>query len=408
MKIFKYSLLVLSMLLYCSISAQETDKYRRSSLYSILIDKSDEKFGPEIKASFSKIPIPDKFNDHNILPQFISIKKKKPTEQLVKEYVDGTSIARDVVAKWFNRNPDTGTFNMDLVADRGNYDATFFDVQQASQNVRGLAMLEDAGEDLIGNTFIIVNDIRYVDVHKTAKTVGGILKFAGSLASAYTGNSNYEAVGNIAGSLASLIKGFSVTVETYLFKLTWNNEIANKFYSTYYVDSISIDSSKVNVWKESQGLFKLQYIGSTQVSSLKTSIEGLNLDTPDQMIQKVCTRSLDKSIVELQRSYEVFRVKTPIYKVENDTILVKIGMKEGVSEESVYEIVDRTQNEKGKISYKTIAKLKPVKDKIWDNRFMAIEEKAIGSNLTETKFKLIGGNITEIHEGMLIRESKIN
>lgn len=39
-------------------------KYRRSSLYSMMINHEGREFGDEIKDVFLKIPVPDKYNNH--------------------------------------------------------------------------------------------------------------------------------------------------------------------------------------------------------------------------------------------------------------------------------------------------------------------------------------------------------
>ena len=60
-------LLCIFVLLTSSIYAQETDmNYRRSSVYSVLINHTEQKFAEEIKNAFMQIPVPDKFNDHNL------------------------------------------------------------------------------------------------------------------------------------------------------------------------------------------------------------------------------------------------------------------------------------------------------------------------------------------------------
>ena len=40
-------------------------KYRRSSLYSMMINHEGREFGDEIKDVFLKIPVPDKYNNHD-------------------------------------------------------------------------------------------------------------------------------------------------------------------------------------------------------------------------------------------------------------------------------------------------------------------------------------------------------
>ena len=54
--------LITSTLLY----GQEDYKYHRSSLYSILLRHENRPFADEILSSFNSIPIPDKFDDHNL------------------------------------------------------------------------------------------------------------------------------------------------------------------------------------------------------------------------------------------------------------------------------------------------------------------------------------------------------
>ena len=55
----------------CTVVAQDSQekfdsKYRRSSLYTVMIDKPDLPYATEIKKNFENSPIPDKFNDHNL------------------------------------------------------------------------------------------------------------------------------------------------------------------------------------------------------------------------------------------------------------------------------------------------------------------------------------------------------
>jgi len=48
--------------------------------------------------------------------------------------------------------------------------------------------------------------------------------------------------------------------------------------------------------------------------------------------------------------------------------------------------------------------IRPVKDKIWDNRYMAAEEKAENATLGFTTFEKVSGG--SFYPGMLIREMK--
>jgi hypothetical protein len=83
----------------------------------------------------------------------------------------------------------------------------------------------------------------------------------------------------------------------------------------------------------------------------------------------------------------------------------KIGMKEGITEGSKFQVVQRVLNpETGKTTYKYVATVKAKKDCIWDNRYNAVLEKADGATLPYTTFvKTAGG---EILPGMLLIEGK--
>ena len=120
---------------------------------------------------------------------------------------------------------------------------------------------------------------------------------------------------------------------------------------------------------------------------------------------------MDKNIVELAKQYEDFKVKTPVYQVlydDRDRILgyaAKIGMKEGISEASKFQVVQRVIDpETNKTTYQYVATVKPVKGAIWDNRYNAVLEQADGSQLPYTTFKKVCGG--EILPGMLLIEGK--
>ena len=164
-----------------SVQAQETDaNYRRSSIYSVLVNHTDQQFASEIKEAFLQIPVPDKFNDHNLSVKVLNLDKKlsgassEKENPIITEFLDNNKVASRLVGRWFNRDFFTGQCNMELVKERGLYNATEFDKQLASRSARGMAMLQDAGEDLIGNTFVLVNDIRYVDKNRAATTANSI------------------------------------------------------------------------------------------------------------------------------------------------------------------------------------------------------------------------------------------
>ena len=76
-------------------------------------------------------------------------------------------------------------------------------------------------------------------------------------------------------------------------------------------------------------------------------------------------------------------------------------MKEGITPDSEFEVLE-PQDENGVITYKRVAVIKPVDKKIWDNRYMAVEEGAYGADFEATTFKKVSGG--DIYPGLLVRQ----
>ena len=116
-------------------------------------------------------------------------------------------------------------------------------------------------------------------------------------------------------------------------------------------------------------------------------------------------RTMDEGIVKLQKNYEEFRIKEPIYEVnEEGYVIAKIGLKEGVNSDSKYEVLESVETSDGTMKYKRVGTLRPVEDKIWDNRYMALEDGAPNSELEGPYFKVTNGH--DLYPGLLIREIK--
>lgn len=381
-----------------------TDEYRRSSLYSLIIAHPEFRYGEEIASTFLTIPIPEKFNDHNLNRRTLnSIRHDKRTkyEPLeLTEFLKRNAIARRLVAKWYNRNKNTGAFDMGLIAERGYYNADFLNVELAKNDLRGLGILADAGEELIQNTFVLINDIYYVDKELKAQKWAFWLQLIGAITQAATGSDG--GLGQIA-DIVKEIEGFRVIVVSHLYQLDFPEEVMYTFYENHYFDADHPDPAKKLAFEQSSGLFELRYVSSQAVDSGQTSIKGVNTETPEEMIRKVCTRAIDKAIVELQRKNEVFKVKAPLFSAA-PAITAKIGMKEGVEPNCRYEVLERREDETGRMTYKRVGVIEPVADKIWDNRYMATEEGARNSELNATTFRRISGS--GFYPGMLIREIK--
>lgn len=387
----------------------ELNHYHRSSLYSILLKHPEQQFSKQIVETFLKIPLPEKYNNHNLKMAAINapILQSMSKEEIEGAYKDAVSnmlhrnkIGGRLVEKWFNRDKTTGAFDMNLVKERGFYDASILDIQEALHSTRGIAQLEDAGEKLLSHTYVLVNDIRYADatLKRNLQGFGVLLGMMGSAFVPIVGNALARTIGETGVAINDLVVGFKVYVTSYLYRLDWNNEIANDFYSNLWFDSANIDTEKKRQFNSKMGNFNLTYIGCTTVYSGETSLAGVRCES--DMFLKVCTRSIDKSISELQKSFDEFKVYSPL--ISTSPLYAYIGIKEGVDEDSKYEVLEKTVNDNGRIEYKRVGIIKPMPGKIWDNRFMAIDDKTENSDLEYTTFEKVSGG--DFHSGMLIRE----
>ena len=121
-----------------TVTAQVADlevKYRRSSLYTMMIHEPSRPYAEVIKNSFEKGPIPEKFNDHNLGVRVIQATDAKDESENITSYLNTNDVAKEMVAKWFNRSAKGG-FNMDLIKKRGSYDASVLDITKAKASKR--------------------------------------------------------------------------------------------------------------------------------------------------------------------------------------------------------------------------------------------------------------------------------
>lgn len=415
--------------------AQSNLEYRRNSLAMMLVFHPEDEFGKEIAKAFDSLPVPDKYDDHNIEhirvidnSEIKNCQRNKTgyfkatyghpltaseiqtnaiyTQQLLNKF----EVGKMLVAEWFGMTGESindATFNTKLIQERGQYNASDIDVAVALQTTRGLATLSDAGEELLGQTFVLVNDITYVTAEQEAEAAKKAMNVLGGIFDALTGGKTGKDIADVAGAIADSFTGFNVKTHSYLYQLDWNDSVAAVFYTQHYTDKP--DPVKMKAFMDDKTTYRLKFVAHEYEFDKKSVLKGKYTRT--ELVRTICARSMDKNIVALGKKYEDFKVKTPVYQVLSDGngkitgYAAKIGMKEGIDEGSKFQVVQRIFNpETGKTTYKYIASVKAKKGCIWDNRYNAVLEQADGATLPYTTFvKTAGG---EILPGMLLIEGK--
>ncbi|MBB5394947.1 hypothetical protein [Mucilaginibacter sp. AK015] len=417
-------------------------KYRRSSLHLILLESEDFPRKEVVMKAYHEAPFPDKYNNHAIdvnsvdpTPYALTDAEKitagtKKTGMaafganmlagatagivdkdaadmpvITDKIIKDKKIANKLVAKWFNRQAD-GSFDMKLVGERGSYDATEMQANIAKGSARGTASLSDAGEELIGNTFVVLTRLKFISNEPIAAAIREVAKLKANNLPAMFQPAAYKLL-DVAYNKAK--EGYSVWTTSYLYRLKWNDSIAAVFYNDMWMEKGKIDAKKKAAFDNSN-LFQMEYIGSEKSSSLVTfSLKQTR--TEDQIVELATVRNVEHVFAKLQKAYEVFKPKTPIYSGE--PVTAKIGMKEGLEGGEKFEVLEQTVDPKtGLTTYVKRGTVTVDKKKIWDNRFNAGEEVSEKDEkdkkdknqpeLDRTYFK--GGG--KFYAGMLLRQIK--
>lgn len=370
----------------------------------------------------------------------------KKAAQLLK-WMEQQNMANNLIMGWFQGTDRPGSpYSVSLLEERGIYSASELDKMEADETLRGQAIIKDAGEELIGHTFLAFTDFEITDVHnyelkmkQTSKDVFGDRSwFAKELQKSHDASASEDA-------------GMYILATTYLFQLDWNDDISNHFYENYWNEPLS----KLKNSKD----FKMKYLGyirhetntienvtgnnffnrlGNQLKSdfqsgrlfehANSKEEQKKLDEKHRqernaennekrkeqtvlLTEQAMIRSIDQTYADLMKKHEQFKVKAPILEVENGYITAKIGKKEGVKDNSEFEVLlPYDDEETGKRTYRKVAKVKVDKKRIWDNRYTIVDDdtnirknKKETYTLDRTYFKCSDKNVAE---GMLLIQVK--
>jgi hypothetical protein len=325
---------------------------------------------------------------------------KKDMPLIINKYFIDKKVANKLVAKWFDRQDD-GSFDMNLIGARGSYNASEMDADIAKGSSRGVSSLADAGEELLNNTFVVVNRLNFKANEPTAAAVRDAAKE--SAAKMKIPMAQQAAIKAADLLYAKTKDGYSVWVTSYLYKLVWNDSISAVFYNNLWIDKKNLDPTKKEAFDKTD-IFKLALVGSDNASALVLfKSKGV---TEDKIIDIATVRALDAVYTKLQKNYDVFKPKTPLFT--GDPITAKIGMKEGLEGGEKFEVLEQTQDQKtGLTKYVRKGTISVDKNLVWDNRYdagQAPEDSTATNNVKLDRTTFNGGK--GYYPGMLIRQMK--
>ena len=441
MTIFSLAIMLSAM----SLFAQTDDvKYRRSSLSMVLIESENFPDKEAVLKSWDGYPFPDKYNEHNIETKSFDIEAIKLTDEELKaagylkelnnpltiakaealgpirylndektsalslptskklyqlkidKVIQEKGIAKQIIATWLNRSAD-GKFNMNLIQERGSYNASELEAGVAEGQIEGIALFKDAGKELIRNTFVTFTKLNFIENEPTARMVRDAAKDV--VLEKLAGKPQMlidNAMKGIDKVYDKTKEGYSLWTKTWLYQIAWSDELSEIMFSQMYNAPNKFDETDV---------FKLEFVGVQYNQSLVTFKIG-EKRTTEQIIDLALVRNIDNAFAKLQKKNEVFMPKTPV--ISTNPLMAYVGTKESLRGGETFEVLEMVWNKKtSTTTWKKVGTCKvDKKAPIWDNKYNAGEDNEIqkgkdGNPVTATTFK--GKNI---EVGMLLKQLK--
>lgn len=385
------------------------NQYRRSSLCILLVTHQGTKYAEDMERQFLKMKLPERYNEHNILLRVLHTDKSLKAKDIAK-LLENNEVGKQLVARWFNRNPYTCAMNMDLIHDRGGYNASMSDAERADMTVRGRALLQEEGVDLIQNTFVLVCDMEYKkrDDAGVWAMLGTAMLSAGLDAMGQVQGVNMSQTTNQLNQAAvelSDLSGFSVMMDAHLLQLKWTPDDLNRLYANYWVDDTTPTAeaqARKNAFDNAAKAFGLEYLG--HYKSRSTKIEMQSNYGFDDVILEVTDRTVNKSIKELALMFPQFKPKTPLAHNSNG-LVAYVGTKEDVTDKTKFDVVEPVKKD-GEIKYNKVGQLRVVPGSVWNNRNIRMDEITDLSSVPGTRLYSKGKDKYSDQPYMLVESGK--
>ena len=323
--------------------------YDRSSITVVLLDFPDGNHSTALREKIGNIAFADKYYINNV--SYFSLNAPfgrndltiKPAD-LIKKAIDDKKMANEIVSKWYSRKND-GSMSLELIHERGMFNATDDASLLAKTTKRGNAELEDYGNRLINRSYILVFDFQSLMTAAEAKIAG--------------------------------TRGWQSTVVSYLYKIDYSTDIQNKVYDAwiYNDDTPQVKADKKSKFDQIQ--FPISFVASSaasvtaqQMINRSDFLKILDPDkSEDQLLKQLVQKAYDENLYSLDRKYEDFRVKTTIDQA--DPITAKIGKKEGIKTDYRFFAYEYVYNESTKSTSQKMRGVIRSTANIVDNRQVA-------------------------------------
>ena len=358
-------------------------EYNRNSLTMFLVESG--RYSSELKSAMKSVVVPEKFDDN-----MLSVRSLPPmsSSDAVKAKLESMNVPKEIFEKWFSRNSD-GRFSMSVIHERGLYNATDADVLEASASKLGLAKLQDAGEKLIRQSYVMV--IRFGEI----KTMEQIYNEQDA-----NRRKTAQALGIEFIPTVRVKSGYRAEVTGYLFKLADVSETMNDFYSNMWI----FDDDDPSTMAEKRRKFDSTPFKLSYVTSVTTTVEATepNMGNPSGqsvMLRRLLNNSVDGLVSAFENQIEEWKVRTALYSTF--PLRAKIGTKENLQVEDRYFVYEYRMDRHGQVTPKRRGVIRA--KKVVNNSHVAegsSDEKL--RNIT-SKFYQVAGH--KLEPGMFLEQS---
>lgn len=321
---------------------------------------------------------------------------KEYREALRKEIADSENeIAHQLIRKWWSIN-EAGEVSDTLLFKLACYSATQNQANASAETVLGaqVSLFNELADATMANTFVAFSKVDFYESEPIAAFTKNVMLKISELSSQLLGASD----GGLAAEAAyqSMKDGYTAFTNALLYKLQWNDSIANEFYKIW-TDASHIDMAKFNAME-----FHLDFVGGTSSKAtclVKKDDQGKEMA---HMIHKTIHRALNNQFAKMQNAYEEFRPMVPVLGIDaKGGIIADMGTKEGIKVGDSFRLYEPFVNEKGITKYKYVGIVKVVKwqgeqfvNGVWDNENIdnaasadleGVNVEAIGTHLSKFK-----------------------
>lgn len=330
-----------------------SSEYDRNAL-TIIGLKSDNPLADQLAKMIDTVKFSEKFytNDlgfrnvpYNVVVSiFDKAQQDKVFKTEIPKLLNENKVGQGIVAKWFNRQPD-GTFNTDVLKERGIYNSDDSDLAIATSSKRGESTLMDAGLGLVDHSYVLV--LGYSNL--------------------MTMNQYYDQIK--AAPEARKMNGVKGDMIGLLYKLNFNDSVSAVFFQDMWANKGASDL-KSKVAKFDANTFPLVPVKNLIMPMQSTQYNaGQSLapkvqKTQDELLRDMVNSSITNVINQMTYQVSDFKVKAQIFKT--NPIAVKIGKKEGLGYDQRYFVFENQQTRSGDQYSKRIGVIKSMS--VADNR----------------------------------------